>query len=129
MSVIVPAEWAPHRAMWLGFPSHADGTMNPADALPDRQGFRLCLLPCRVQWPTGFIQGLPAWDVEHSQRATPNTPAPVAWFLCPLIPTPCQPSQCDDTVGRCLSVYRGYSGFTGVAARCFAFTVQGHLSL
>lgn len=24
MSHIVPAEWAPHRAMWLGFPSHAD---------------------------------------------------------------------------------------------------------
>src|ERR1700730_7752725 len=24
MTVTVPAEWAPHRAMWLGFPSHAD---------------------------------------------------------------------------------------------------------
>ena len=24
MKVIVPAEWAPHRAMWLGFPSHAE---------------------------------------------------------------------------------------------------------
>ena len=24
MTVIVPAEWAPHRAMWLGFPSHED---------------------------------------------------------------------------------------------------------
>ncbi len=24
MSLIIPAEWAPHRAMWLGFPSHAD---------------------------------------------------------------------------------------------------------
>ena len=24
MSKVVPAEWAPHRAMWLGFPSHAD---------------------------------------------------------------------------------------------------------
>ena len=24
MSVIVPPEWAPHRAMWLGFPSHAE---------------------------------------------------------------------------------------------------------
>jgi agmatine deiminase len=24
MSFTVPAEWAPHRAMWLGFPSHAD---------------------------------------------------------------------------------------------------------
>jgi agmatine deiminase len=24
MSLTVPAEWAPHRAMWLGFPSHAD---------------------------------------------------------------------------------------------------------
>jgi agmatine deiminase len=24
MSLVVPAEWAPHRAMWLGFPSHAD---------------------------------------------------------------------------------------------------------
>ena len=23
MKVVVPAEWAPHRAMWLGFPSHA----------------------------------------------------------------------------------------------------------
>src|SRR5690349_5087422 len=24
MRFTVPAEWAPHRAMWLGFPSHAD---------------------------------------------------------------------------------------------------------
>jgi len=24
MKVIVPAEWAPHRAMWLGFPSHEE---------------------------------------------------------------------------------------------------------
>ena len=24
MSFVVPAEWAPHKAMWLGFPSHAD---------------------------------------------------------------------------------------------------------
>ena len=24
MSFVVPPEWAPHRAMWLGFPSHAD---------------------------------------------------------------------------------------------------------
>jgi agmatine deiminase len=24
MTVTVPAEWAPHRAMWVGFPSHAD---------------------------------------------------------------------------------------------------------
>ncbi len=24
MTLTVPAEWAPHRAMWLGFPSHAD---------------------------------------------------------------------------------------------------------
>ena len=24
MSSVVPAEWAPHRAMWLGFPSHAE---------------------------------------------------------------------------------------------------------
>ena len=24
MTRIVPAEWSPHRAMWLGFPSHAD---------------------------------------------------------------------------------------------------------
>ncbi len=24
MSFVIPAEWAPHKAMWLGFPSHAD---------------------------------------------------------------------------------------------------------
>ena len=24
MTFTVPAEWAPHRAMWLGFPSHAE---------------------------------------------------------------------------------------------------------
>jgi len=24
MSFVVPSEWAPHRAMWLGFPSHAE---------------------------------------------------------------------------------------------------------
>lgn len=24
MTLIVPAEWAPHRAMWVGFPSHAE---------------------------------------------------------------------------------------------------------
>ncbi|MBB3893089.1 agmatine deiminase [Phenylobacterium haematophilum] len=25
MTALVPAEWAPHRAMWLGFPSHDEG--------------------------------------------------------------------------------------------------------
>ncbi|MGZ6019584.1 MAG: agmatine deiminase family protein, partial [Phenylobacterium sp.] len=24
MTVTVPAEWGPHQAMWLGFPSHAE---------------------------------------------------------------------------------------------------------
>src|ERR1700757_2095923 len=24
MTTLVPAEWSPHRAMWLGFPSHPD---------------------------------------------------------------------------------------------------------
>ena len=24
MTMAVPAEWAPHRAMWVGFPSHAE---------------------------------------------------------------------------------------------------------
>ena len=24
MSNVVPPEWSPHRAMWLGFPSHAE---------------------------------------------------------------------------------------------------------
>ncbi|MDI1364153.1 MAG: agmatine deiminase, partial [bacterium] len=24
MTPTVPAEWAPHRAMWVGFPSHPD---------------------------------------------------------------------------------------------------------
>jgi agmatine deiminase len=35
MTVIVPAEWAPHRAMWLGFPSHAEvweDDLEPAQA-------------------------------------------------------------------------------------------------
>ena len=35
MTFIVPAEWAPHRAMWLGFPSHADlweDDLDPAQA-------------------------------------------------------------------------------------------------
>ena len=35
MSLTVPAEWAPHRAMWLGFPSHADlwlENLEPAQA-------------------------------------------------------------------------------------------------
>jgi agmatine deiminase len=35
MTVTVPAEWAPHRAMWLGFPSHAElweDTLAPAQA-------------------------------------------------------------------------------------------------
>ena len=102
--------------------------MSPADFLPGQQRLRLGLIRCCSQGPPGTRQDLPACDVKHSQRATPNTPAPVEWFLCPLIPTPCQPSRCDDTVGRCRSVLRGYFGFTGVAARCFALTVQGHLS-
>jgi agmatine deiminase len=24
MTLAVPAEWSPHKAMWLGFPSHAE---------------------------------------------------------------------------------------------------------
>jgi agmatine deiminase len=35
MTVTVPAEWAPHRAMWLGFPSHAElweDDLEPAQA-------------------------------------------------------------------------------------------------
>lgn len=35
MSFVVPAEWAPHKAMWLGFPSHADlweDNLEPAQA-------------------------------------------------------------------------------------------------
>src|SRR3989344_4186892 len=35
MSFVVPAEWAPHKAMWLGFPSHADlweDNLGPAQA-------------------------------------------------------------------------------------------------
>lgn len=35
MKVIVPAEWAPHRAMWLGFPSHAELWQ---EDLPEAQG-------------------------------------------------------------------------------------------
>jgi agmatine deiminase len=35
MSLTVPAEWAPHKAMWLGFPSHAElweDDLDPAQA-------------------------------------------------------------------------------------------------
>jgi agmatine deiminase len=35
MQLVVPAEWAPHRAMWLGFPSHAElweDNLEPAQA-------------------------------------------------------------------------------------------------
>src|SRR5260221_11260306 len=35
MSLRVPAEWSPHRAMWLGFPSHAElweDDLGPAQA-------------------------------------------------------------------------------------------------
>lgn len=32
MSFTVPAEWAPHKAMWLGFPSHADLWQTDLDA-------------------------------------------------------------------------------------------------
>jgi agmatine deiminase len=32
MNVTVPPEWAPHRAMWLGFPSHADLWESDLDA-------------------------------------------------------------------------------------------------
>ena len=35
MSFVVPAEWSPHRAMWLGFPSHAElweDDLEPAQA-------------------------------------------------------------------------------------------------
>jgi agmatine deiminase len=35
MTLTVPAEWAPHKAMWLGFPSHADLWL---DDLPVAQG-------------------------------------------------------------------------------------------
>ena len=32
MNFTVPAEWAPHQAMWLGFPSHADLWLDDLDA-------------------------------------------------------------------------------------------------
>jgi agmatine deiminase len=35
MTITIPAEWAPHRAMWLGFPSHAklwEDDLEPAQA-------------------------------------------------------------------------------------------------
>src|SRR5262249_12892162 len=112
-----------------GCPGDADGTMRPADFLPGRPRLRLGLLRSPSHGPPGTRQELPACDVNPSQRAPPHTPAPVAWFPCPLIPTPSQPSQGDDTVGRCIFVLRGEFGFTGVAARCFAFAVHGPLSL
>src|SRR5215831_7657711 len=113
----------------ISFQGDPGGITSPADFLPGRQRLRLGLIRCRSQGPPGTRQDLPAYDVKHSQRAAPHTPAPEERFVCPFIPAPCQPSQCDDTVGRCSAVLRGYCGFTGVAARCFAFPVQGHLSL
>ena len=76
-------------------------TMSPADFLPGQQRFRLGLIRCRSQGPPGTRQDLPAYDVKHSQRATPNTPAPGEWFACPVILTPSQPSRADETVGKC----------------------------
>jgi agmatine deiminase len=35
MSIVVPPEWAPHRAMWLGFPSHAALWEDDLDAAQD----------------------------------------------------------------------------------------------
>jgi len=35
MSNVVPAEWSPHRAMWLGFPSHAELWQDDLDAAQD----------------------------------------------------------------------------------------------
>jgi len=78
--------------------------MSPADFLLGRQRLRRRLIRCRSQGPPGTQQDLPAWNVQQSRRAAPNTPAPEAWFPCPLIPTPYQPSRADDTVGRCRSV-------------------------
>jgi len=62
--------------------------MRPAAFLHDRERFRHRLIRYRSRWPPGIMQDLPACDVKHAQRATPNTPAPVEWFPCPLIPTP-----------------------------------------
>ena len=49
MSVTVPAEWAPHRAMWLGFPSHADLW---EDDLPAAQA-EVCALARALAGPGG----------------------------------------------------------------------------
>ena len=35
MTPTVPAEWAPHRAMWLGFPSHAELWQEDLDQAQD----------------------------------------------------------------------------------------------
>ncbi|MGE5565732.1 MAG: agmatine deiminase family protein [Parcubacteria group bacterium] len=35
MSITVPAEWSPHRAMWLGFPSHAELWQDDLEAAQD----------------------------------------------------------------------------------------------
>src|ERR1700761_7483252 len=57
MSLYAPAEWAPHRAIWVGFPSHADlwqDDLDPAQqevaalarALAGPGGERVRLLVC-----------------------------------------------------------------------------------
>lgn len=35
MSIVVPAEWSPHRAMWLGFPSHGELWQDDLEAAQD----------------------------------------------------------------------------------------------
>ena len=40
MTLPVPAEWTPHRAMWVGWPSHADlweDNLEPAQAEVEAQ--------------------------------------------------------------------------------------------
>ena len=62
MTVLVPAEWAPHRAMWLGFPSHEDLW---EDDLPQAQEEVAAL--ARTS-PTGLrarVEMITTWAEEH----------------------------------------------------------------
>ena len=62
MNRIVPAEWAPHRAMWLGFPSHADlweDDLEPAHPSDANTVKLLTIHKAKgLEWPVVFVPGL-----------------------------------------------------------------------